>query len=98
MGTEPRNVNEGQGGPGNTKTRFRLPSFIQWFVEDVLTNEFQFSATADSGYTSILEFELVSQPVSANFRSWQILGQVLASQSLPELLLQLYFHGNVILF
>ena len=63
-GPGPRNTNEGQGwGPGNINTRFRLPNFTEWLVEDALTNELQFAATANSGYTFI-EFEFTSYPVS----------------------------------
>ena len=40
-----------------------LPNFTEWLVEDTLTNELQFAATANSGYTFI-EFEFASYPVS----------------------------------
>ena len=72
----PRNTNAGQSwGLRNTNIHFRLYSFVHWFVEDALTNEFQFSATGNSGCTSIIEFKFVSQTVSRNRQICEIVNQ-----------------------
>ena len=51
------------GIPINVLYILQRVAFIEWLVEDALTNKFQFSATANSGYTFI-EFEFASYPVS----------------------------------